>query len=70
MTYFNAALDIVIVALFGWLLLEATNWAAQWMYERELRRQRQLRIDEQIAAWADADRDFARLQREIREGEK
>jgi protein associated with RNAse G/E len=66
MNYLNAALDIVIVALFGWLLLEATNWAARWLHERELRRQRKAEVDAMVEFWRHSDSEFARKQRKLR----
>jgi hypothetical protein len=66
MTYINAALDLIIVALFGWLLLEATNWVAHWMHERELRRQRKAEVDAMVEFWRHSDSEFACRQRRIR----
>ena len=70
MTYLNAALDIVIVALFGWLLVELCDWAGRWLYVRNTERARKANVERLIAKWADEDRDFAQLQKRIREGEK
>jgi hypothetical protein len=69
-TYLNAILDLAIVALFGWLLLEIVDWCVRRAVERTLRREHKARMDALIAGWADEDRDFARMQKRIREGEK
>jgi NhaP-type Na+/H+ or K+/H+ antiporter len=65
-TYLNAALDLLIVALFGWLLLELANWVGGWLYDRATERERKANVDRLIAKWADEDRDFARMQKRIR----
>ena len=70
MTYLNAALDIVIVALFGWLLVELVDWAAKTLYDRATERARKANVERLIAKWADEDRDYSRMQKRIREGEK
>src|SRR6185369_14599430 len=51
MTYLNAALDIVIVALFGWLLVELIDWAAKTLHEREVKRQRKAETDAMFEFW-------------------
>ena len=66
MTYLNAALDIVIVALFGWLLLELVDWAAKTLYDRATERARKANVERLIAKWADEYADFARMQKRIR----
>jgi len=70
MTYLNAALDIVIVALFGWLLVELIDWAAKTLHEREVKRQRKAETDAMFEFWQHSDSEFARKQRRIRRGEK
>jgi len=70
MTYLPAILDVVTVALFGWLLVALLDWGGQWLYDRRCERERQADIDATIARWMDEDKDFARLQKQIREGEK
>ena len=66
MTYLNAALDIVIVALFGWLLVELVDWAAKTLYDRATERARKANVERLIAKWADEDAEFARMQKRIR----
>jgi hypothetical protein len=72
-TYLPAILDAVTILLFGWLLLELFDWVVRWLHERQVERQRKAdwtAMEAKMAQWADADRDFARLQKRIQKGEK